>query len=236
MTDAAVGDVPMGHVAVGDVPVGEPPATGRGLLVDYGGVLTADVGTAWRGFELAHGMRAGTVERLLRAAYRSDAGGSTVARYERGEIDRATFEAELAGMLADLGHEVDPEGLVHRLFAGLAPHGGVWDLVAQARDAGHGTALLSNSWGFDGYPRARLEAAFDVLVISGEVGLRKPDRGIFQLAAQRLGVALEDCVFVDDLPENVDAAARYGITAVLHHDADTTSGQVRAALGMQHAR
>lgn len=210
--------------------------TGRGLLVDYGGVLTADVGTAWRGFELAHGMQRGTVERLLRAAYRDGQEGSTVARYERGEIDRPTFESELAGMLAELGHEVDPDGLVHRLFADLTPDGGVWDLVAQARGAGHGTALLSNSWGFDGYPRARLEAAFDVLVISGEVGLRKPDREIFEHAAQRLGVELEACVFVDDLPENVDAAARYGITAVLHHDPDTTSEQVRAALDMQGAR
>ena len=49
--------------------------------------------------------------------------------------------------------------------------------------------MLSNSWGEDRYDRTQLEALFDAWVISGEVGLRKPDPAIYELAAERLGLA-----------------------------------------------
>ena len=60
-------------------------------------------------------------------------------------------------------------------------------VLAQAKEHGVRTALLSNSWGFD-YDRVGWDALFDVVVISGEVGLRKPDEEIYLLTAQRLGV------------------------------------------------
>ena len=61
--------------------------------------------------------------------------------------------------------------------------------VRAARRAGIRTAMLSNSWGEDRYDRAQLEALFDAWVISGEVGMRKPDPAIYELAAERLGLA-----------------------------------------------
>ena len=195
----------------------------RGLLVDYGGVLTASVGPAFRAFEEAHDLPSGTVLRVLGEAYRRDDAHNPIARYERGETTPEAFEAALADLFAGMGHDVPADGMKARMFGELTPDGGVWDLVAQARDAGVRTGLLSNSWGTEGYPRERIAAHFATVVISGEVGLRKPDPRIFRLAAERLGLPPDACVFVDDLDRNVEAAEAVGMQGVVHRDVDTTA-------------
>jgi epoxide hydrolase-like predicted phosphatase len=90
------------------------------------------------------------------------------------------------------------------------------------RLAGVRTALCSNSWGTDGYPRDDFGELFDVVVISGEVGLRKPDPAIYQLTAERLGLPPGECVFVDDLAANVRGAAASGMCGIHHTDTATT--------------
>ena len=83
----------------------------------------------------------------------------------------------------------DHEGLIARLFGGMRPDEAMFDAVAAARRAGVRTGLVSNSWGEEGYDRARFAELFDVLVISGELGIRKPAPEIYALAAERLGRA-----------------------------------------------
>lgn len=198
----------------------------RALLVDYGGVLTRSVGRSFRDFERAEGMPKGSVLRLLQAAYEADQDANPIARYERGEIDRDSFEQLLVEQLDRAGYRVPREQLVLRLFAGMQPHGEVWDLVAQARAGGVRTVLLSNSWGVEEYPRARLAEVFDDLVISGEVGIRKPSPAIYMLAAERAGVPPEGCAFVDDLERNVEVARQLGMFGVLHREAAATAAQL----------
>ena len=69
------------------------------------------------------------------------------------------------------------------------------------------TALLSNSWGND-YPRELFADLFDAVVISCEVGLRKPDEAIFERHAEDLALAPQAALFFDDTPANVAAARR----------------------------
>jgi putative hydrolase of the HAD superfamily len=98
-------------------------------------------------------------------------------------------------------------------------------LVEDLRAAGVRVALLSNSWG-NTYPRERIDALFDTVVISGEVGLRKPHAAIFELALERLGLPAEQAVFVDDAEPNVLGARAVGMTAIQH----TGPAATRAAL------
>jgi putative hydrolase of the HAD superfamily len=70
-------------------------------------------------------------------------------------------------------------------------------------------------------------------VISAEVGLHKPQPEIYLLAAERLGIAPEDCVFVDDLRENCAGAEVVGMTAVVHRDVDETIARVEELLGVK---
>ena len=66
-------------------------------------------------------------------------------------------------------------------------------------------------------------------MISGEVGLHKPQPEIFQLGAERVGLEPTDCVFVDDLRENCAGAEAVGMTAVLHRGADARPRAARGA-------
>lgn len=203
----------------------------QALLMDYGGVLTGPVDTSITAWELANGMSEGTVYPLLVAASSTPDGG-IIGALERGELDERGFDREAGAILSAAGYPIASGAILEGLFAELAPDGGLWDLVAEVRDRGVATALVSNSWGTAAYPRERLAAHFDTTVISGEVGLRKPDADIFELTLDRLGVPASACVFVDDNEINIVAAERLGMVGVLHeHDDARTRAAVASALG-----
>jgi epoxide hydrolase-like predicted phosphatase len=88
-------------------------------------------------------------------------------------------------------------------------------LIRHLRDEGYRTALLSNAPA--GLSQRLVELgiddAFDLVLVSGEEGLMKPDPAIFELALQQLGIAAKETIFVDDFRENVAAARRVGLVA-----------------------
>ena len=204
---------------------------GKVLLVDYGGVLTGSIGDSFESFETDHDLEPGTVYRILSQAYVGDHGG-LIGQFERGEVTKATFENALADLLAKEGRDVDPDGLIARLFQFAGDEGGMWEVVATAHAAGIRTGLLSNSWGTDWYPYDKLNEIFDDLVISGDVGLRKPDPAIYQLAMDRFGATPDQCAFVDDLNHNVHVADELGMLGVLHESVEGTVERLEPFLGI----
>ena len=202
-----------------------PRPTYRGLIVDFGGVLTTSIADAFRAFCEREGLDRDRLGAMLRDSYRTDDPASLVARVEVGAISDEDFERELAVVLSEgLQEPLVAEGLVERMLGGVKPELRMIETVRAARERGTATALLSNSWSsrqywIDGYQPDEL---FDAVVISGEVGMRKPDPRIFLLAAERLGLEPADCVFVDDFRENVEAAERVGMHGVFHDDPDRT--------------
>jgi putative hydrolase of the HAD superfamily len=113
------------------------------------------------------------------------------------------------------------------MFAGFRHEHTMFDVVRRARQLGVKTALLSNSWGNE-YPRDGWAETFDAVVISGEVGMRKPEPAIYRHAATLLDVAPEECVFVDDLGPNVKGAVAVGMVGVKHVSADATVAELEA--------
>jgi FMN phosphatase YigB (HAD superfamily) len=99
--------------------------------------------------------------------------------------------------------------------------------VARAKDSGLRTGLLSNADGL-GPGEDEFAAFFDAVVLSGRVGFGKPDLRIYLLAAERLGLVPEQCVFVDDLASNVHGAVRAGMVGVHHTDVATTLDELTA--------
>lgn len=195
-----------------------------GLIVDYGGVLTTDVFASFRAFCEAEGLPPDSV----RDRFREDPEArELLAGLETGALEVAEFEPRFAALL-----EVESERLVDRLLGGMAPDEAMLDGVRAARRDGIRTGLLSNSWGAaTAYDADLLEELFDTWVISSQVGLRKPDPAIYALAAERLGLAPDACVFVDDLPGNLKPARALGMATVLHRgDAETTLAEVDALL------
>ncbi len=196
----------------------------EGLLVDFGGVLTTNI---WKSFDLFcenEGLERGTVLEL----FRGDGEALALLRsLERGAVTDEEFERDFGELLG-----VDPPGLVDRLFAGLSPEQAMIDAVEAARAAGIRTGLISNSWGTGIYQRAPM-AIFDATVISGDVGLHKPEPEIYELGAERIGVPPASCVFVDDLRENVAGAEAVGMTALLHRDPAETIAELERLLGLE---
>jgi epoxide hydrolase-like predicted phosphatase len=208
------------------------PRAFAGLIVDFGGVLTNPLQEGFQVFAESLGIELQDLVRVMLPIY-TGMGDDTVERFEKGELDEAEFSRQLAHRLeAATGGRVEAEGLVARVFAGVHLEPVMLDGVALARRAGLKTALLSNSWGMSGYPRNRFGELFDAVIISGEVGLRKPDPAIYELAVEGLGVPPERCVFVDDYPGHLEPAVRAGMTTVLHVSPEQTLNRLSHLLGV----
>jgi putative hydrolase of the HAD superfamily len=195
----------------------------RALLVDFGGVLTTNVWESFSAFCRAEGLEEDLVRQLFRADERAL---GLLRELEVGALDEDSFSERFAPLLGIERHE----GLVDRLFAGMEPDEPMIDAVRRARAAGLRTGLVSNSWGRGRYDRDSFPELFDVVVISGEVGLHKPQPEIFALAAERVELDPSQCVFVDDLRENCEGAEAVGMTAVLHRDTGDTLARLEQLL------
>jgi len=193
-----------------------------GLLVDWGGVLTSDLFASFGAFCRLEGLEPDTVQRVFRedAACRE-----LLIAFETGALPEADFEVQFAPYLG-----VGASGLIDRLFAGSSPDERMLDAVRRARSSGIHTGLVSNSWGTRRYPRELLAELFDGVVISGEIGIRKPSPEIYRLGAERIGVEPAACVFVDDLPFNLSPAAELGMATVHHRRAEETIDELERLL------
>ena len=152
---------------------------------------------------------------------------TNAARTRTGTLDDIATSGHVFSIIA-----MDQRNTLRRMFTASLPVPAMYDTIRTLRAAGFSTALLSNSWGCDEYPRADFPGLFDTVVLSGEVGMRKPEKEIFLHAAQTLGLAPAECVFVDDMEPNVAAAQACGMTGVLHTETATTARALQDLLGV----
>jgi epoxide hydrolase-like predicted phosphatase len=208
-----------------------------GLVVDYGGVLTNTLAETMAAWAEADGLDVsefgGAMKTWLGSSYGADSATNPVHALERGELEMSQFEAGLAARLtARDGAPIEAEGLLGRMFAGFKVQPVMLDALRHSRAAGVKTALLSNSWGMD-YPRDGWDELFDVVVISGEVGMRKPEPEIFLHTAERLGLPPEQCVMVDDIATNVRGATAVGMVGVHHVEPAGTIEELERLFGLR---
>jgi putative hydrolase of the HAD superfamily len=199
----------------------------KGLLVDYGGVLTTNVFDSFRAFCHDEGLDPEAIKRLFREDPRAL---ESVRALELGELTEDDFAERFGELL-----ELEPgrsDGLVERMFGHIQPDDEMLDALRRARAQGVRTGLISNSMGAGRYDRSVFPELFDGVVISGEEGLHKPEPAIYELGCERVGLAPAECVFVDDLRENCEGAEAVGMTAVLHRGAERTLPRLEELLGV----
>lgn len=205
--------------------VSEEGQARSGLLVDFGGVLTSDVFASFSAFCADEGLQPDAVrDRFIR----DPRARSLLADLETGRLTEEEFEPKFAEVL-----DVAADGLIDRLFAGMRPDEEMLGALAAAKAAGVRTGLISNSWGHGRYDRSRFPELFDGVVISGEEGIRKPEPRMYELGAERIGLAPGQCVFVDDLPFNLKPAQQLGMATVLHRSAAQTIPELERLLGVE---
>jgi putative hydrolase of the HAD superfamily len=202
----------------------------RALISDFGGVLTSPLQEGFLAYQEESGV---SLEELGRAMARAteEHGEHPLFVLERGEISISEFRARIEPHLAD---GFDLIRLSTLYFDRMKPNRAMIEFVREVRGRGLRTALLTNNvreW--EPQWRSKLpeiDELFEVVVDSAFVGIRKPDPAIYELTLERLGVAAEDCVFVDDLEVNCETARSLGMSVVRFERAEQAIPELRSAL------
>jgi putative hydrolase of the HAD superfamily len=206
----------------------------RAVISDFGGVLTNRLIEAFAAFQDESGISAEQLGRgMQRIAERN--GEYPLYQLERGEISEADFLENLSGALEDeLGKRPRLHGFSEVYFRALHANEPMLELMRELRERGFRMAILTNNvreWEEQWRAKLPIDEIFELVVDSAWVGMRKPEREIYELTLERLGaVAPEECLFVDDNELNVTAARELGMTAVLFESNDQAIPEIRATL------
>ncbi|MBM9503207.1 HAD-IA family hydrolase [Actinacidiphila acididurans] len=199
----------------------------KGLVLDFGGVLTTPLLPAVLAFERREGLAEGT---LLTRLYLNPEGIRLIEELERGTLTQTQWN-EAAGALAG----IPSANLMGRVFADLRPEPLVVAAAAAARRAGVKVGILSNSVGmapwnlYDGH---EVEERYDALVLSEVHGTRKPEPEIFRIMLSELGLTARECVFVDDTEQYLTPAAELGFATVHAVEPARTVAELESLLGI----
>ncbi len=199
----------------------------RAVIFDMGGVLLRGSSSNRRLRALA---RLGLTEDLVNELFR----GNPIAR--RSMIGQASRQESYAAFARGLRKHISLPTFMLKIIVSLQEYLLSWDedlldFIRQLRPKVK-TALLSDAW-LDTRERIRdyaNERVFDVIVISAEEGVAKPDPEIYRRTLERLGVAPEEAIFIDDWPPNVEGARALGIHALLFTTPERAKAEIEQLL------
>lgn len=198
----------------------------RGLILDFGGVLTTQMRLNGEAFEKSEGLEPGA---YFDALGRNPEGVRVYADLEVGRATQEDWNRVIGKILG-----VDPTDLMRRALANLRPEMVILDAAQRAKAVGIKVALLSNSFGlepFNPYAELGMYEGWDAMILSELEQVRKPSPIIYQRCLDALGLTGPECVFVDDHAKNLPPAEALGITTIHHTDPDDTVRQLDALLG-----
>jgi epoxide hydrolase-like predicted phosphatase len=204
----------------------------KAVISDFGGVLTSPLFHSFAAWQRESGL---SFEALGTAIAKAEqrTGAHPLYELEKGTITEARF---LELLEAELGDGVSLSGMREVYFEHLHPNRPMIEFMATLRGRGLRMALLTNNvreW--EPHWRAMLpeiDEIFETVVDSAFVGMRKPDPAIYELTLERLsgGIAASDCVFVDDVDVNCDAARELGMQAVLFQEAEQAIREIESLI------
>jgi putative hydrolase of the HAD superfamily len=206
----------------------------RAVISDFGGVLTSPLSDAFLAVQDGLDIPLEAYGAAMAATARETGGEIPLFALERGEIGEPEFLAALERGLGEvLGRPVSLHGFGERLMAALHPNEELFAHYRALRERGVRLALLTNNvreWEPLWRPKLPIDDVFETVVDSAFVGLRKPDRAIYALTLERLGLPAEACAFVDDLEINVEAARELGMHGVVYRDTAQAIAELEALL------
>jgi epoxide hydrolase-like predicted phosphatase len=213
----------------------QPGARIEAVVSDFGGVLTTPLMNSFLAMQDAHGIAAEDFGEAMRAVAEAGDGENPLFKLERGDVTEAEFLETLRdGLEPLLGHRPELHRFREIFFEALDPNEPMIELMRECKRTGLRMAMLTNNvkeWEPLWRTMLPVDEIFETVVDSGFVGYRKPERQIYEITLDRLGLPPSSCLFVDDLEVNCEAARTLGFTAVQYHDPAQTIAEVRAALG-----
>jgi putative hydrolase of the HAD superfamily len=208
----------------------------RAVISDFGGVLTTPLLGSFAAFQDETGI---SPESLGKAMHRiaEREGEYPLFELERGRISEADFLDAVRRELAnDLGHMPELHRFRDIYFEALEPNEPMIELMRELRGRGYRMALLTNNvreWEPLWRGMLPVDEIFEVIVDSAFVGSRKPEPEIYELTLERIGggIGATECLFVDDVEDNVNAARELGMTVVHFQASDQAIAEIKGALG-----
>jgi putative hydrolase of the HAD superfamily len=207
----------------------------RAVISDFGGVLTTPLMNGFASFQDRTGVPPATLGIAMQAVAEAD-GAHPLYELETGRLTEPEFLAKIEGALEpELGHRPEMHRFSEIYFEALEPNEPMIELMRDLRGRGYRMALLTNNvreWEPMWRSMLPVDEIFEVVVDSGFVGMRKPDHPIYELTIERLGDGITpgDCLFVDDVEVNIEAARELGMTGVHFRSSEQAIAEVEAGL------
>jgi putative hydrolase of the HAD superfamily len=204
------------------------------VISDFGGVLTTPLLRSFAAFQDHSGIASESLGRAMQRVAERD-GAHPLFELEKGKLTEDEFLALLAAELeTELGHRPELHRFREIYFEALDPNEPMVELMRGLRDRGYRMALLTNNvreWEPLWRSLLPVDEIFELIVDSAFVGMRKPEAEIYELTLERLGGASPaECLFVDDVEVNIEAARELGLAGVHFRDNDQAIPEIRAAL------
>lgn len=207
----------------------------KAVISDFGGVLTTPLLGSFMALQDEIGIEPGTLGRAMQRIAERE-GEHPLFELERGRVSEADFlEALTCELEPELGHRPHLHRFSEIYFDALEVNEPMIALMRKIRDRGLRTALLTNNireW--EPLWRAMLpvDEIFEVVVDSAFVGMRKPEPEIYELTIEQLGdgIVPADCLFVDDVEHNIEAARNLGMQTVHFQSNEQAIPEIEAAL------
>ncbi len=206
----------------------------RAIVSDFGGVLTTPLAGSFQTFADRSGIDLETMGQALAALHERD-GVHPLHELECGRLSETAFVESLRASLSGLlGRDIDLAEFADTLWEGLYPNETMIAFMASLRDEGYRMALLTNNvreWELRWRALAPVDEIFELVIDSAFVGVRKPEPEIYELMLTALDLPAGECLFVDDIEVNCDAARAVGMSAVVFRDTDQAIAEMRELLG-----
>jgi putative hydrolase of the HAD superfamily len=203
------------------------------VVSDFGGVLTSPLLNSFAALQDSSGITLQALGKAMGAIWERD-GAHPLFELETGRMSEATFLASLGDELSSqLGHEVEMHGFGERYFAHLHPNEPLIDYMSKLRDRGYKLAICTNNvreWEQRWRAMLPVDDIFSVVVDSAFVGTRKPEREIYEITLERLGVPARAALMVDDIELNCGGARDVGMSAVWFQSTEQAIEEIEAAL------
>lgn len=189
------------------------------VIFDFGGVITSSPFEAFNRMEAERGLP----RDFVRKVNSTNPDDNAWAKFERAEIDAASFDALFLQEAQGLGHTLDGASVIACLAGDIRPEmvaaldqlkreGLILGCITNNVRAGHGAGMAAS----DDKARAveAIMARFDHVIESSKAGVRKPDPRIYQMMCDALAVEPSSCIYLDDLGINCKPAAQLGMAAI----------------------
>lgn len=202
------------------------------IISDFGGVLTTPLIQSFVAFQDETGIPMEALGVAMQRIAERD-GTHPLVELETGRLSEASFLASLAEQLEpELGHRPQMHRFSEIYFDALHPNEPMIELMRELGRERRMALLTNNVREWEPLWRAMvpIDELFEVVVDSAFVGCRKPEPRIYEIVLERLGLAAEACLFVDDVEINCQAAERLGMRVVHFRDNEQAISEIRSAL------